>query len=195
MSRALGTYGLTGDGLLCGSQKLGAVLSGMEFSGQYGISHDAATVTKNLIFDWATFSDSNGRSSRRRRHLRASGAAPSRGASLCRDRQGVAIRSGGFATRATEHFSALGPARHRSIPPALSRHAAVRRHSSRRRRSHDRRGRSSISARPLCRGGQCLSRARRRRDERRRRPQLDLGDRIRLKGRSFGGEAGRGPRP
>jgi len=60
MSKALGTYGLTGDGLLLGAEA-GAVLSGMEFSGQYGISHNAATVTKNLIFDWATFSDSNGR--------------------------------------------------------------------------------------------------------------------------------------
>jgi succinate dehydrogenase/fumarate reductase flavoprotein subunit len=60
MSKALGTYGLTGDGLLLGAEA-GAALSGMEFSGQYGISHMAATVTKNLIFDWATFSDSNGR--------------------------------------------------------------------------------------------------------------------------------------
>lgn len=60
MSKALGTYGLTGDALLMGAEA-GAVLSGMEFSGQYGISHDAATVTKNLIFDWATFSDSKGR--------------------------------------------------------------------------------------------------------------------------------------
>ena len=59
MSKALGTYGLTGDGLLMGAEA-GAVLSGMEFSGQYGVSHAAATVTKNLIFDWATFSDSNG---------------------------------------------------------------------------------------------------------------------------------------
>jgi succinate dehydrogenase/fumarate reductase flavoprotein subunit len=39
----------------------GAILSGMEFSGQYGVSHAAATVTKNLIFDWATFSDASGR--------------------------------------------------------------------------------------------------------------------------------------
>ncbi|MBV9288063.1 MAG: FAD-binding protein [Hyphomicrobiales bacterium] len=59
MSKALGTYGLTGDGLLMGAEA-GAVLSGMEFSGQYGISHAAATVTKNLIFDWATFSDAGG---------------------------------------------------------------------------------------------------------------------------------------
>ena len=60
MSKALGTYGLTGDGLLMGAEA-GAILSGMEFSGQYGIAHEAATVTKNLIFDWATFSDANGR--------------------------------------------------------------------------------------------------------------------------------------
>jgi succinate dehydrogenase/fumarate reductase flavoprotein subunit len=59
MSKALGTYGLTGDALLMGAEA-GADLSGMEFSGQYGISHAAATVTKNLIFDWATFSDPNG---------------------------------------------------------------------------------------------------------------------------------------
>jgi succinate dehydrogenase/fumarate reductase flavoprotein subunit len=60
MSKALGTYGLTGDALLMGAEA-GADLSGMEFSGQYGVSHAAATVTKNLIFDWATFSDSSGR--------------------------------------------------------------------------------------------------------------------------------------
>jgi succinate dehydrogenase/fumarate reductase flavoprotein subunit len=60
MSKALGTYGLTGDALLMGAEA-GAVLSGMEFSGQYGISHADATVTKNLVFDWATFSDSSGR--------------------------------------------------------------------------------------------------------------------------------------
>jgi succinate dehydrogenase/fumarate reductase flavoprotein subunit len=60
MSKALGAYGLTGDALLMGAEA-GAVLSGMEFSGQYGISHAAATVTKNLIFDWATFSDASGR--------------------------------------------------------------------------------------------------------------------------------------
>lgn len=60
MSKALGTYGLTGDALLMGGEA-GADLSGMEFSGQYGVSHAAATVTKNLIFDWATFSDSSGR--------------------------------------------------------------------------------------------------------------------------------------
>lgn len=60
MSRALGTYGLTGDGLLMAAEA-GAALSGMEFSGQYGVSHAAATVTKNLIYDWATFSDESGR--------------------------------------------------------------------------------------------------------------------------------------
>lgn len=60
MSKALGTYGLTGDGLLMAAEA-GARLSGMEFSGQYGISHVDATVTKNLIYDWATFSDERGR--------------------------------------------------------------------------------------------------------------------------------------
>jgi succinate dehydrogenase/fumarate reductase flavoprotein subunit len=60
MSKALGTYGLTGDGLLMAAEA-GAVLSGMEFSGQYGVSHVAATVTKNLLYSWATFSDAEGR--------------------------------------------------------------------------------------------------------------------------------------
>ncbi len=60
MSKALGTYGLTGDGLLMAAEA-GAALSGMEFSGQYGVSHVAATVTKNLIYDWATFTDQSGR--------------------------------------------------------------------------------------------------------------------------------------
>jgi succinate dehydrogenase/fumarate reductase flavoprotein subunit len=60
MSKALGTYGLTGDALLMGAEA-GAHLSGMEFTGQYGVSHAAATVTKNLIFDWATFTDWSGR--------------------------------------------------------------------------------------------------------------------------------------
>ncbi|MGA2795647.1 MAG: FAD-binding protein [Roseiarcus sp.] len=59
MSKALGTYGLTGDGLLMGAEA-GAVLSGLEFSGQYGISHIAATVTKNLLYSWATFTDERG---------------------------------------------------------------------------------------------------------------------------------------
>jgi succinate dehydrogenase/fumarate reductase flavoprotein subunit len=58
-SKALGTHGLTGDGLLMAAE-LGADLSGMEFAGQYGISHAAATVTKNLIYNWATFSDAAG---------------------------------------------------------------------------------------------------------------------------------------
>ena len=59
MSKALGTYGLTGDGLLMAAEA-GADLSGMEFSGQYGISHSAATVTKNLLYSWATFTDAAG---------------------------------------------------------------------------------------------------------------------------------------
>lgn len=59
MSKALGTYGLTGDGLLMAAEA-GAALSGMEFSGQYGVSHVAATVTKNLLYSWATFTDESG---------------------------------------------------------------------------------------------------------------------------------------
>ena len=60
MSRALGTFGLTGDGLLMAAEA-GAPLSGLEFSAQYGIAHADATVTKNLIYEWATFTDCAGR--------------------------------------------------------------------------------------------------------------------------------------
>jgi succinate dehydrogenase/fumarate reductase flavoprotein subunit len=59
MSRAVGTYGLTSDGQPMAAEA-GAALSGMEFSGQYGVSHAAATVTKILIYDWAAFSDESG---------------------------------------------------------------------------------------------------------------------------------------
>jgi succinate dehydrogenase/fumarate reductase flavoprotein subunit len=59
LSKALGTYGLTGDGLLMAAEA-GAELSDMEFSGQYGISHAAASVTKNIIYSWATFTDASG---------------------------------------------------------------------------------------------------------------------------------------
>jgi succinate dehydrogenase/fumarate reductase flavoprotein subunit len=59
MSKALGTYGLTGDGLLMAAEA-GAVLSGLEFSGQYGVAHVDATVTKNLPYGWATFTNAAG---------------------------------------------------------------------------------------------------------------------------------------
>jgi succinate dehydrogenase/fumarate reductase flavoprotein subunit len=58
-SKALGTFGLTGDGLLMAAEA-GAVLSGMEFTGQYGITHVLGTVTKNLLYAWATFTNEAG---------------------------------------------------------------------------------------------------------------------------------------
>ncbi|KAA0970894.1 FAD-binding protein [Aureimonas fodinaquatilis] len=59
MSGALGTNNLTGDGYLLGAEA-GAVLSGMEFSAQYGIAPAFSSVTKGIIYFWATFSDSDG---------------------------------------------------------------------------------------------------------------------------------------
>ena len=156
MSKALGTYGLTGDALLMGAEA-GAVLSGMEFSGQYGVSHAAATVTKNLIFDWATFSDSNGQVLEGddifellARHLPA-------GPVYAMIDKASPIHSGGTATRAAEYFSAAGSARHRSIPPALPGHSALRRHRSRRWGPRDRRRGRNVGARAFCRGGHSLS--------------------------------------
>jgi succinate dehydrogenase/fumarate reductase flavoprotein subunit len=57
--RALGTNNLTGDGYLIAAEA-GAVLSGMEFSAQYGISPAYSSVTKGVVYFWGTFSDEQG---------------------------------------------------------------------------------------------------------------------------------------
>ncbi|TDK39779.1 FAD-dependent oxidoreductase [Rhizobium deserti] len=59
MSGALGTNNLTGDGYLIAAEA-GAVLSGMEFSAQYGISPAYSSVTKGVVYFWGTFSDEAG---------------------------------------------------------------------------------------------------------------------------------------
>lgn len=59
LSGGLGTNGLTGDGLLMAAE-VGASFSGMEFSGQYGISPIFASVTKGIMYFWATFTDEDG---------------------------------------------------------------------------------------------------------------------------------------
>jgi succinate dehydrogenase/fumarate reductase flavoprotein subunit len=59
LSKALGTNGLTGDGLLLAAEA-GASLSGMELNGQYGITPACCGVTKGLLYFWATFSDRGG---------------------------------------------------------------------------------------------------------------------------------------
>jgi succinate dehydrogenase/fumarate reductase flavoprotein subunit len=64
MSNALGTNGLTGDGLLLAAEA-GAILSGMEWTGQFGIAPAFASVTKGLLYFWATFSDRAGNELRR----------------------------------------------------------------------------------------------------------------------------------
>ena len=111
MSKALGTYGLTGDGLLMGAEA-GAVLSGMEFSGQYGVSHAAATVTKNLIFDWATFSDSNGRTLEGDDIFELLARHLVEGPVYAIIDKASSVNSGGSATGSAEHFSAARPPGH-----------------------------------------------------------------------------------
>lgn len=59
LSGGLGTNGLTGDGLLMAAE-VGAKFSGMEFSGQYGISPIFTSVTKGIMYFWATFTDEDG---------------------------------------------------------------------------------------------------------------------------------------
>jgi succinate dehydrogenase/fumarate reductase flavoprotein subunit len=65
LSKALGTNGLTGDGLLMAAEA-GAVFSGMELTGQYGIAPAFSSVTKGIMYFWATFSDRDGRIIERR---------------------------------------------------------------------------------------------------------------------------------
>lgn len=60
LSKTLGCDVNTGDGLLMAAE-LGAELSGMEFSAQYGICPAYSSVTKGLPYQWATFSDAAGR--------------------------------------------------------------------------------------------------------------------------------------
>jgi succinate dehydrogenase/fumarate reductase flavoprotein subunit len=59
-SGALGTQNLTGDGYLMAAET-GAILSGMEFTGQYGISAVHSSVTKGIVYFWASFFDADGR--------------------------------------------------------------------------------------------------------------------------------------
>lgn len=58
-SGAIGTRNLTGDGYLMAAEA-GARMSGMDFSGQYGICPVGASVTKGIIYFWATFYDEAG---------------------------------------------------------------------------------------------------------------------------------------
>lgn len=60
LSKALGCDVNTGDGHLMAAE-VGAELSGMEFSAQYGICPAYSSVTKGLIYAWASFSDEAGR--------------------------------------------------------------------------------------------------------------------------------------
>jgi len=59
LSRALGCEGNTGDGYLMGAEA-GATLSGMEFSGQYGISPAHSSITKGMPYGFASFSLEDG---------------------------------------------------------------------------------------------------------------------------------------
>ncbi|MFD2141679.1 FAD-dependent oxidoreductase [Ancylobacter oerskovii] len=58
-SRILGATGLTGDGQLMAAE-LGASLSGMEFSNQYGIVPLHSSVNKGLPYFWASFYRTDG---------------------------------------------------------------------------------------------------------------------------------------
>ena len=59
LSRALGCNVLTGDGLLMGAE-VGAEMSGMEFSNAYAIAPENGSVTKTMLYGWATFTDATG---------------------------------------------------------------------------------------------------------------------------------------
>ncbi|BBI33350.1 FAD-dependent oxidoreductase [Cohnella abietis] len=54
LSRALGCNVLTGDGNLMAAE-VGAELSGMEYSNEYGMAAGFSSVTKNYLFNWAKY--------------------------------------------------------------------------------------------------------------------------------------------
>ena len=59
LSKALGCNVLTGDGLLMAAE-VGADLSGMEFSNAYAIAPAFGSVTKTLLYQWASFTRADG---------------------------------------------------------------------------------------------------------------------------------------
>jgi len=59
LSKALGCNVLTGDGLLMAAEA-GADLSGMEFSNAYAIAPAFGSVTKTLLYQWASFTHADG---------------------------------------------------------------------------------------------------------------------------------------
>lgn len=59
LGNALGCNPLTGDGLLM-SAEVGAELSGMEFSNMYGLAPQFSSVTKSLLYNWASFYKEDG---------------------------------------------------------------------------------------------------------------------------------------
>ncbi|QCN99594.1 FAD-binding protein (plasmid) [Azospirillum argentinense] len=59
LSKALGCNVLTGDGLLMAAEA-GADLSGMEFSNAYAIAPAFGSVTKTLLYQWASFTRADG---------------------------------------------------------------------------------------------------------------------------------------
>lgn len=59
LSGALGTNNLTGDSYLL-AVEAGAQLSGMDFTGQYGVAPIHTSVTKGIIYNWASFFDEAG---------------------------------------------------------------------------------------------------------------------------------------
>lgn len=59
LSKALGCNVLTGDGLLMAAEA-GAELSGMEFSNAYAIAPAFGSVTKTLLYQWASFTHADG---------------------------------------------------------------------------------------------------------------------------------------
>ncbi|MGY0788414.1 FAD-binding protein [Azospirillum argentinense] len=59
LSKALGCNVLTGDGVLMAAEA-GADLSGMEFSNAYAIAPAFGSVTKTLLYQWASFTRADG---------------------------------------------------------------------------------------------------------------------------------------
>ncbi len=168
MSNALGTNGLTGDGLLLAAEA-GAIFSGMERTGRFGVAPAFSSVTKGLLYFWATFSDRDGNELRREGDRYAFVARhPLNGPVYAVIDKASPRMQEGMRKGQPNMFL---PFDRQGIDPFKQRFELTLRHEGTVRGHH--------GAGSLCRRRRRVARRSGRRRDRRRRPEFDLGDRER----------------
>ena len=184
--RMLGAATLTGDGYLMAAEA-GAALSGMEFSSQYATAPKPSALNKGLPFAWASFYREDGTrlETEGRRPLSVVAEALLEGPVYAQYDKAWPELQKWLREGQPNCFLPLDRSFRRSLRGALAGHAALRGDRARRRRHQARRGGlRDRRARALCRRRRGEPRAPDRRDQRRRRSQFVLGDRVRQLGRA-----------